>query len=148
PVADAVVAALAGTGAFLKPTTTTLSAGAANPSVYGQPVTFTARVTAPGGTPTGTVTFRQGATVLGTGALTNGTAALTTAALAPGGYAVTAVYGGDSTYAVSTSAPVIRTVLGAGSAVTLSGGPGPAAGPPSVRLTAVVSAVAPGAGTP
>ena len=52
-------------------TTTTLTSSA-NPSVYGQAVTFTATVTAdsPGaGTPTGTVTFKEGSTILGTATL-------------------------------------------------------------------------------
>ena len=47
-----------GEPATLQPTTTTLSSSL-NPSTFGQQVTFTAVVTAPGfpGTPTGTVTF-------------------------------------------------------------------------------------------
>src|SRR5262249_17638873 len=52
--------------------TSTLVASSANPSVFGQSVTFTATVsaTAPGaGMPTGTVTFKDGATTLGTGTL-------------------------------------------------------------------------------
>jgi hypothetical protein len=54
--------------------TTTLASNL-NPSVFGQAVTFTAAVStvAPGaGTPTGTVTFRDGATTLGTGSLSAG----------------------------------------------------------------------------
>src|SRR5207253_402671 len=49
--------------------TTTAVASSANPSAFGQSVTFTATVaaTAPGaGTPTGTVTFKDGASTLGT----------------------------------------------------------------------------------
>src|SRR5206468_4179625 len=49
-------------------TTTTLSSDF-NPSVFGQPVTFTAAVTSSAGTATGTVTFKEGATTLGTGTL-------------------------------------------------------------------------------
>src|SRR5260370_9104528 len=51
--------------------TTTAVTASANPSVPNQPVTFTASVTpSPGaGTPTGTVTFKDGATTLGTGVL-------------------------------------------------------------------------------
>src|SRR5207245_2215702 len=50
-----------------KANTTTALTSSVNPSVFGQSVTFTATVTAnsPGaGTPTGTVTFRDGATPL------------------------------------------------------------------------------------
>ena len=59
------------------------------------------------GTPTGTVTFMEGTTTLGTGTLgANGTATLTTSTLAAGGHTITAVYGGDTTFATSTSSPV------------------------------------------
>jgi IPT/TIG domain len=44
-------------------------ASSANPSQAGQAVTFTATGTGPGGTPTGTVTFRDGGVTLGTVAL-------------------------------------------------------------------------------
>ena len=81
--------------------TTTKLSSSANPSVYGQVVTFTATVTAasPGsGTPTGTVTFYDGTTTLGTGALSAGVATYSTTAfeLSVGsGQSITAAYGGD-----------------------------------------------------
>src|SRR5205823_3911149 len=50
--------------------TTTVVASSAPTSVFGQTVTFTATITSSGaGTPTGTVTFRDGASTLGTGTL-------------------------------------------------------------------------------
>ena len=55
-----------------------------NPSIGGSPVTFTATVAAGAGTPTGTVTFSDGATALGTVTLTSGQATLTTSALGVG----------------------------------------------------------------
>ena len=68
-----------------KALTTTTVNPSANPSVFGQSVTFTATsiVTLPGtGTPTGTVTFKDGATTLGTGALNgSGVATFSTSAL-------------------------------------------------------------------
>ena len=57
--------------------TTTAVVSSANPSVFGQSVTFTATVspTAPGsGTPTGTVIFMDGSTVLGSPTLSGGVA--------------------------------------------------------------------------
>ena len=57
--------------------TTTAVVSSANPSVFGQSVTFTATVspTAPGsGTPTGTVIFMDGSTVLGSPILSGGVA--------------------------------------------------------------------------
>ena len=86
-------------------TITTLTSNP-NPSVYGQSVTFTARVevVAPGaGTPTGTVTFKDGATVLGTGTLNaSGLATFTTSTLAVGNHSITASYGGDTNDLTST----------------------------------------------
>src|SRR5207253_1534833 len=75
--------------------TTTTVTSSANPAVFGQPVTFTATVSAvaPGvGTPSGTVTFRDGTTALGTATLTNGTATLTTSGLSVGSHTITVVY--------------------------------------------------------
>src|SRR5205823_3090661 len=94
-------------------TTATVTSGT-NPAAFGQSVTFTATVAAvaPGvGTPTGTVTFRDGTTNLGTATLTAaGTATLTTATLTIGSHAISAVYGGDTNFATSTSATLTQTV--------------------------------------
>jgi Ca2+-binding RTX toxin-like protein len=88
-------------------TTTTLRTSAPI-AVVGQAVTFTATVTAvaPGaGTPTGTVTFLDGATVLGTAAVgADGRAALTTSFTSAGGHVITVVYSGDGTFAGSSQA--------------------------------------------
>ena len=77
-------------------------------------MTFTATVTAtpPGaGTPTGTVTFRDGATSLGRATLNGGgQATLSTSTLAVGSRTITAVYGGSGSFAGSTSSAVTQTV--------------------------------------
>jgi len=81
-----------------------------NPSVFGQPVTFTATVTAvaPGaGTPTGTATFKDGNTTLGTSNLNVGVATFQTSSLALGTHFITAIYGGDGNFNPS---PVSNTV--------------------------------------
>src|SRR5581483_6320939 len=101
------------------PTTTTL-VSSVNPSTFGQSVTFTATVTSSGsGTPTGTVTFMDGATTLGTGTLSGGVASFSTATLSVGTHSITAVYGGDSTFAGSTSNTVNQVVNKAPSATAL-----------------------------
>jgi autotransporter-associated beta strand protein len=85
----------------------------ANPVGFRVDVTLTANVQAvppAPGTPTGTVTFQDGATVLGTGLLQNGQAQLTTAALDGGDHALTAVYGGDGNFLDSTSVVLTQTV--------------------------------------
>jgi hypothetical protein len=90
--------------------TTTVLTSSLNPSTYLQSVTFTAVVSGAGGTPTGTVTFFDGASNIGTGTLVSGTATLTTPSLTIGSHTVTAVYGGDVTFAGSTSAPLTQVV--------------------------------------
>src|SRR5262249_38725691 len=97
---------------WVLPTTTTL-ASSASPSVLGRPVTFTATVAAvaPGtGTPTGTVTFSDGATALGTVALSGGAAGLSTHDLAAGDHSITAMYGGDATFSGSTATTLNQTI--------------------------------------
>ncbi len=97
-------------------TTTALSASP-NPSVYGQPVTFTATVASGtgSGTPTGSVTFMDGTTTLnpgGTQLNSSGVASFTTSALAVGDHpAITAVYSGYSNFGGSTS-PAIDELVG------------------------------------
>jgi len=78
-----------------------------NPAVYGDTVTFTATVGSSAGSPTGSVTFKEGSTVLGTAPVaTNGgeqQASLAVAGLHAGTHAITAVYSGDVSHGTSTS---------------------------------------------
>jgi hypothetical protein len=131
-----------------KTTSTTALQSSADPSVYGQSVTFTATVTGSGGTPTGTVTFLNGTATLGSSTLSNGTATWTTSALAPGGYSITAAYAGDSNFATSTSTTLTQTVNQDAATVALSSSLNPSTAGQSVTFTATVAAVSPGAGTP
>ncbi len=70
----------------------------ANPSTFGQAVTFTASFTASGGNPTGTVQFFDSTTLLGTASVVNLQAVYSTATLTAGSHAIVAKYSGDSTY--------------------------------------------------
>ncbi len=109
-LADAV--RFAYVGPLTTPTATTLSSSA-NPSVYGDAVTLTATVTGSGGTPSGLVTFKDGATVLGTAILNgSGQAVWTTTTLSASGspHSLTAVYSGDSSFAASTSVALSQVV--------------------------------------
>ena len=122
-----------------------------NPSLFGQSVTFTATVAAvaPGsGTPTGTVTFKNGATVLGAGTLISGKATFSTSALTVGAHSITAVYGGSANYNTSTSAVLTETVNKAASSTKLTSSLNPSALGKSVTFTITVVTVAPGGGTP
>jgi hypothetical protein len=90
-------------------TSTTLTSSQ-NPSNIGQSVTFTATATSGSGTPTGSITFKDGGTTLGTVALAGGSAAFSTSALTAGNHSITAVYGGGGIFAASTSAVLTQTV--------------------------------------
>src|SRR6266849_6193958 len=106
------------TGSSSSATTLTSSL---NPSALGQAVTFTATVkpATGSGTPTGTVTFNDGATVLGPGTLSGGTATLTTSGLGAGVHSITAIYGGDANFASSTSPALMQTVSKAASSTSV-----------------------------
>jgi hypothetical protein len=92
-------------------TTTTVLGSSANPSLTSQAVDFAVTVTpAYSGSPSGTVTFYDGATTLGTATLAAGTATIGASALAAGTHSITAGYGGDSNFTGSTS-PVLSQVV-------------------------------------
>ena len=120
------------------------------PSVFGQPVTWTATVNAmaPGaGTPSGTVTFSDGATVLGSNPLVAGQTTFSSATLSVGTHTITASYGGGPSFN-STTSPAITQTVGKASTATLVGSSGPTVFGQAVTFNATVSAVAPGAGVP
>jgi hypothetical protein len=103
--------------------TTTTVQSSANPSVYGQPVTFTANVSTTGSsTPTGTVTFLDGTTTLGTGNLSGGVAMFVTSSLSVGSHSISASYGGSSSFAASASGALIQLVNPAPLVITAGGG--------------------------
>ena len=83
-----------------------------NPSKFGQSVTFNAHVSSSGGgTPTGSVTFKNGTAVLGSTTLdASGNASITSSTLSVGTHSMTTAYGGDSTYVTSVSAVLKQTV--------------------------------------
>jgi hypothetical protein len=93
-------------------TTDTTVSSSANPSDAGQPVTFTAVVTASGGgTPTGSVVYLDNGTPLATVALdSNGQATFTTSSLSVGGHEITVVYQGAPGFENSTSPTLTQVV--------------------------------------
>ena len=135
-----------------KASTATAVTASANPAASRQPVTLTAAVVvlAPGsGRPTGSVTFFDGPTALGTGVLNAlGRATPTTSTLAVGSHGITASYGGSASFNGSLSPVLPQTIVRATSATLLTAAPNPAVTGRPVLLTATVSVVAPGAGTP
>jgi hypothetical protein len=141
---------------FIQPTTSTTATSlqpSANPSVYGQQVTFTATVTTSGsGTPTGSVTFYDGNTVLGTQPLSqipgNDQAKFSTSTLSVATHSITATYNGDPNFTTSTSNAVSQVVSQDSTTTTLGSSANPSVYGQAVTFTATVAAVAPGAGTP
>jgi len=101
-------------GTAVQTATTVALTTSLNPSFIGSPITFTAAVAPKGaGTPTGTLSFYDGATLLGAQILQTGlsAASFVTAALAVGTRNITVVYSGDANYITSTSAILVETIL-------------------------------------
>jgi large repetitive protein len=103
--------------------TTTALISSLNPSLVGQAVTFTARVTgisiagvartsaSTSGTPTGIVTFTNNGNPMGSATLNaSGVATLTVAFGHMGSHAIIATYAGDADFATSTSAALPQVV--------------------------------------
>ncbi|MCU1308280.1 MAG: conserved repeat domain protein [Acidobacteriaceae bacterium] len=113
---DLAFTASAGTSfSVLLQTTKTLSAttlnSSLNPSNLAQEITFTATVSSQAGTPTGTVTFRDGPTTLATSSLdVAGIATYATSSLPAGIHSISAVYNGDTIFAHSFSAALRQLV--------------------------------------
>ena len=101
--------------AVAQSTTTTVTASQSTITL-GDTVTFTATVTTGSGTPTGLVTFFDGATPLGSGTLAvvggNDQATFSTSLLSAAGspHSITATYQGNGTFTSSTSAAISETV--------------------------------------
>ena len=131
--------------------TTVAITSSVNPSVNGQSVTFTATVSpvAPGsGIPTGVVDFMNGKATVATIALdASGTATYTTTLLA-GSNNISATYGGDASFAASTSAILVQQINPAATAIALASSPDPSIVGQDVVFTATISVSAPGSGKP
>jgi len=96
-----------------KAATSTTLKSSMNPSMAGFPVPFTVTVAAiaPGsGTPTGSVTLKDGTTALQTLSLSGGTALFSISSLAHGSHSITAVYAGSANDLPSTSPVVVQIV--------------------------------------
>lgn len=129
------------------PPTTTTIASSANPSVFGQPVTFTVTVSSPAGTPTGSVTVTADGIPLGSPTLSGGQAFVTTSTLAVGSHTIVASYPGDGTFQPS-SASIVQVVNRAPTTTVLTSSQNPSDFGQPVTFTATVTVNPPGAGTP
>lgn len=97
--------ALTGNPQIVKINTLSAVMSSANPSVFGQLVTFTATVSpvSPGtGTPSGSVNFLDGSSFVGTGGLSGGIAVFSTSILSVGSHTITTSYAGSGNFNGST----------------------------------------------
>ena len=130
--------------------TSTSLTSSADPSVFGQSVTFTATisVTSPGaGMPSGIVTFKDGSTSLGTGNVAGGVATFATSSLTVANHPITAVYNGDANFLASTASALTQTVNRDSTTTAVASSLNPSVAGQSVTFTATVSASSPGSGT-
>jgi ELWxxDGT repeat protein len=120
-------------------------------SVFGQPVAFIAFVApvAPGaGTPSGSVTFKEGSTTLAANvSLSGGHAGFSTTSLSLGSHTITAIYNGNANFLTSNSSSA-QMVNQAGTTTTLSSSVNSPVSGQRVVFTASVSPLAPSIGTP
>ena len=114
--------------------TTTAIISSVNPSVYGQTVTLTARISPPGAN--GHVTFYDSAAILGTRTVSQGEATLTTSSLAAGPHRMSARYTGDFRFAPSVSSSLTHQT---GPIASAANGFQPAMSYPGGGITAAVA---------
>ena len=140
------------TQTVIKSDTSSTIGSSANPSAFGQPVTFTATVAGAGvGVPTGTVTFMLGSTVLGISSVNgSGVATYTTTAFQlPGGanQTITANYSGDANFNPG-SGTFSQTVVGLGTTTGVTSSSNPSVFGQPVTFTATVTPTSPGGAIP
>jgi hypothetical protein len=125
-------------------------ASSASSVVFGQAVTFVAKVITSGANPTGTVTFYDSATPLATVPLDGSSnAAFTTTSLLVGSHSLSATYNGDTNYVATRSGPAPESIARATTKIVFV----PHAlfqrkKVVSLRLTAEIEPVAPAGGVP
>lgn len=147
---DTYCAAASGTTTQTMETDTTTSLKSSlNPSTYGSSVTFTATVSpiaGASGTPSGTVTFSEGATVLGSSSTSGGVATLTTSALGGGVHTITATFTGDAGWHASSDN--LSQKVSEGTSLAIGGTPNPSTAGQPITISVTVTPTTAGTGTP
>jgi hypothetical protein len=109
-------------------------------SNYGQSVTFTASVSGPNTTPTGAVTFFDGATSIGTATLDgSGHATISNSLLTAGSHSITIQFGGDSNFSAAISAAITQSVATVSATVTATSTVNPSTFGQSIDLDVTVT---------
>jgi hypothetical protein len=122
-------------------TTSTTLASSLNPAVYGQRVTFTAKVTSNNGpTPTGRVIFMSSGQSIGAATLNaRGVATLSRSNLNASTYSITATYLGDANNIRSQSTILNEVINPTTSTATLTSSPNPSSSGQAVTFTAKIT---------
>jgi sugar lactone lactonase YvrE len=103
--------------------TTTSITTSGSPVITGTKVTFTATVTTPSGTPSGTVVFKDGTTVLGQQTVNaSGVATFSTTTLAVGSHPISATFQPSTTFSSST-ATLTQVITAPTGSFTISASP-------------------------
>jgi Big-like domain-containing protein len=122
--------------------TTTVLTSDANPSTFGQAVTFSAGifpVSPAEGSPSGSVSFYDGPALLGSATIINHHADFTTSALSVGHHSITSVYGDNDTYKGNTSAALDQVVNKAPTTTSVTSSQNPSTFGQSVTFTATAT---------
>lgn len=131
--------------------TSTALVSSGSPTTYTTSVAFTATVTPTvlgAGTPSGTVTFKDGVTTIGSVAVNgSGDAVLNISTLGVGGHSITAEFVGDSGWGLSTSSSLAHSVTETTTTAIVSSPTGSISGQ-LVTFTATISPTHAAAGTP
>jgi hypothetical protein len=97
-------------------------------------------VSGPNTTPSGTVTFYDGATVIGTGTLDgSGNATMSISSLVVGSHSISVQYGGDSNFNAATSAAITQTVGSVSATVSVTSTANPSTFGQSIDIDVTVS---------
>ena len=135
------------TGTGLLAATTTAITSSSNPSVFNQPVSFTATITSVSGTPGGSVTFSDGVNALGSASVSGGSASLTVATFAVGSHSITASYSGDASHGGGVSTALTQTVGKAATTTTVASSKNPQQVSQPITFMATVASQFGGAAT-
>ncbi len=123
----------------------------ANPSFFGNPVTFTATISSTATVPSGgVVTFYDSNAKIGTGTLNAANpdvAQFTTSTLAVGTHSITASYSGDNYNTAAAALPLSQVITQTVTATTVNALPNPGIAGAAEAITATVR-ITQGAGTP
>ncbi len=123
-----------------------------DPSILGNPVTFTVQVVPLSGVATGTLQLLDGATTISTLTLTNGMASTIISNLSVGQHTITAAYSGDANNSSATSLSLLQVVnpvpLNSSTTTSITTSSNPIAVGQTLAITAVVAPGTSGQTTP